>query len=308
MSTAFGPLLALGFLVLAVASAMWGSLALRMQIKVELFVLRLLCWLQPNLNYGVDAAKAVRLANQDLQQKKSKFTKLEDQLCKVRAALEHCRQVVRLAEVRKIAADEEASQFNEDAWAEKKKIEQKQAELDARAAQEARGRAHVPGPAQGTPPAAAGAAAAPASPEGAGGHGAAHDGPLVPGLTPAGMVDFGWVEQNLHTLEEHDLARLEGRSAASSEQWRNVLQWAKSQKADIPMDFDDEVSDAGIGVSDVGELRGLRKRAAEHGLGPEGSRKYGELLQAHRDLQRSFGQHAPTERRRAREKREKIKV
>eukprot|EP00959_Pyramimonas_sp_CCMP1952_P023664 497390-Pyramimonas_sp.AAC.1 len=46
------------------------------------------------------------------------------------------------------------------------------------------------------------------------------------------------------------------------------------------MEFDDEISDADTEVSDVGELRDLRKRAAEHGLGPEDSRKYGELLQA----------------------------
>ncbi|CAK0819206.1 unnamed protein product, partial [Prorocentrum cordatum] len=88
-----------------------------------------------------DAAKAVRLASQDVHHRKTKVQKLEEQLVEARAFLATDTAAHEKASQDKRDADEALQHFNEETWMEEKRKDQRRAREEAEAA--------VRGPPQG---------------------------------------------------------------------------------------------------------------------------------------------------------------
>ncbi|CAK0867312.1 unnamed protein product, partial [Prorocentrum cordatum] len=219
----------------------------------------------------------------------------------------HAESVERLAEAKARSAAALAAKdgFDEEAYrAALREEERTEAAAAARAAEMARAAAPraapgaaPPGQAGLRPPPGGSPAPAPGAGHGepgaraaggglgaAGGPPGAPAGPAAPGLTALGGIDWSWIQEHLHEVSEEGLVTFHGRSHLSPEQWREMRKVAIQQRAEVEMEAD-MASDAGSDLGDrhlpegeLGELRELRKRAAEAGLDGPASVRYGELV------------------------------
>ncbi|CAK0800268.1 unnamed protein product [Prorocentrum cordatum] len=196
-----------------------------------------------------DAAKAVRLASQEVHHRKTKVQKLE-QLAEAKANLATDTAPHQKAQNEKTAADLALQQFKEDAWIERKRLDQRKARGAAAAAARA---GDAPGAPAGAGERAEGAA------RGAAGRGARDN-------------DVRMAPETMPNLGEMGEEQLRAYAAEQNLPLGLLLQFqgmAKRLAQGATVDLD-AGSDAGdLPGPEAEELKTLRKRACAEVLGPD---------------------------------------
>ncbi|CAK0823736.1 unnamed protein product [Prorocentrum cordatum] len=95
------------------------------------------------------------------------------------------------------------------------------------------------------------------------------------------VVDYMYVEANLHTFSDDDLEKLVAHSAIGLEQWQQYrlhLQRMRGVDEDNLSDLGSEVADNDMEPQDRDKYRDLKRRAVEQGLDVQSAQEYTDLL------------------------------
>ncbi|CAK0863272.1 unnamed protein product [Prorocentrum cordatum] len=257
------------------------------------------------------ATKAERLAHQEVQWRLDRFNKAKKHMEEAQSLhleavqeLEQARATTREANERKASFDVQT--FKKEKRHEVEQRRRQRAAEEARAAADARAAASVPpaagllGAAPATAPAGVAAASrapgtgdAAAAGAGAQASGGVEAQPMqepqpmdeddadVPWLRGK-VVDYMFVEANLHTFSDDDLEKLVASSAIGLEQWQQYRLHLQRMRGvgdeDNLSDLGSEVADNDMEPQDRDRYRDLKRRAVEQGLDVQAAQEYTDLL------------------------------